>query len=96
MYLIQVESVLDEFHAIFTRYSPQNQISMIVRNERLLKLRTTRVCIIKVMKSKKKESYVFQMHQRMAKDFPIERPVIDPAPATNERNENAQKQSEYR
>lgn len=36
------------------------------------------------------------MHQRMAKDFPIERPVIDPAPATNERNENAQKQSEYR
>jgi len=38
--------VLDEIHAIFQQYSPDRQISMIIRHEQSQQIRTRRVWII--------------------------------------------------
>ncbi|CAF1266156.1 unnamed protein product [Rotaria sordida] len=74
----QVESILDEIHAIFGRYSSTRQISMIIRHEQSQKMRTIRT------------------NQQIAKDFSLERPIIDPLPTSTVKNDNLQQQSEYR
>jgi hypothetical protein len=44
----QVESVLDEIHAIFGQYSSSRQILMIIRHEQSQQIRTLRVRIISI------------------------------------------------
>ncbi|CAF4371215.1 unnamed protein product, partial [Rotaria sordida] len=74
----QVESILDEIHAIFGRHSSTRQISMIIRHEQSQKMRTIRT------------------NQQIAKDFSLERPIIDPLPTSTVKNDNLQQQAEYR